>query len=113
MRVNNDARNFVLPVVIGSFVICLIIGHWWLYKSRSKTILQKWAEENGFEILWRKQGILSTGPFKWWTISQNQAIFRVGVRDRNGRERSAWARCGRYFAGVIFRNQIEVRWDEP
>jgi len=109
---NNDAPDLVLPIVVCSLAASLMIGFLWLFKARSKAILQKWAEENGFEILWRKQKFLVTGPFKWWTNSRNQTIFHVGVRDRSGHERSAWARCGSYVGGVIFSNKIEIRWDE-
>jgi hypothetical protein len=113
MRMNNDTSNIILPIVVGSFAISLFVGSLWLVKSRSGAILQKWAKENGFEILWRKQKFLVTGPFKWWTNSRNQTIFHLGVRDQSGRERSAWVRCGSYIGGVIFSDQIEVRWDEP
>jgi len=103
----------ILPLIIGPFFLVLFVGLFWWFDRRSKIILQKWAEENGFQITQKKQRYLfSTGPFKWWTNSRNQIIYAFRVRDREGRERSGWARCGSYFGGVFFSDQIEIRWDE-
>jgi hypothetical protein len=98
----------------GILAILLIVFVYWWFDRRSKIILQKWAYENGFQIMEKKKRYLFfAGPFNWWTNSRNQIIYYLKVRDRNGRERSGWARCGSYFGGVFFSDKIEVKWDEP
>jgi hypothetical protein len=100
--------QIVLPSLLGLFVVA---GFWW-FDRRSKIILQNWAEENGFQITQSRQRYkFFTGPFKWWTNSRNQVIFFVKVRDRDGRERSGWIRCGNYSRGVFFSNEVEAKWD--
>lgn len=102
----------ILPLVAGSFVIAVVVTVFWWFDRRSRIILRRWAEDNGFQITQRKQRYLFfTGPFKWWTNSRNQIIYFVRVRDRAGNDRSGWVRCGSYWGGVFFSNKIEVRWD--
>ena len=109
---DKNTSNVVFWIVFGSFILVSFGGILWVFRARSRAILRKWAGENGFEILERKQEFLGTGPFKPWTNSRNQTIFFLRVRGRDGRERSCWARCGSYFGGVFFSNAIEIRWDE-
>lgn len=108
MSGHGDYRFFVLPLVGGVLVFLV----WWKY-SRAKHLLHSWAEQNGFEILHAERRILRTGPFQWWRTSREQIIYFVRVRDGNGRERSAWVRCGGFLGGVLLSNQTEVKWDEP
>ena len=103
----------ILSLLVGSVAITLVVTTFWWFNRRSKVILQNWAERNGFQITEKKQRYMFfTGPFKWWTNSRNQIIWFFKVRDQTGRERSGWARCGSYWAGVFFSDQIEVRWNE-
>ena len=99
-------------MIVGTLIVALMIASLWLFRKRSKTILENWAKENKVEIISSKQEFLETGPFKWWTNSRNQTIYHLRVRERDGLERSAWARCGSYFGGVVFSDEIEVRWDK-
>ncbi len=103
----------ILVFVIGSFAIALFVAVCWWFNKRSKIILQRWAEANGFEILEKKQRyMIFTGPFRFWTNSRNQIIYFFRVRDREGHERTGWARCGSFWGGVFFSDKIEIRWDE-
>lgn len=107
---NKDAVSIL---VVGPLMIAFFLSIFWWFDRRSKTILNKWADQNGFEIVEKKQRYMFfTGPFRFWTNSRNQLIYSFRVRDRDGHERSGWARCGSYFGGVFFSNQIEIRWDE-
>jgi len=82
--------------------------------SRAGAILGDWATKGGFQVLsFERKYLIGTGPFKWWTNSRNQIIYRIRVRDSAGKERSGWLRCGSYMAGVLFSKEAEVRWDEP
>jgi hypothetical protein len=107
----NETPTMLLPILIGSFGVALIVTVLWCFDRRSKTILQKWTDADGFRLLEKKKQYLSTGPFKWWTNGRNQIIYFFKVRDREGRERLGWARCGSYLGGVFFSNQIEIRWE--
>ena len=107
-------QDTILAFVIGSFAIAMFITLFWWFDRRSKVILKKWADENGFDIVEKKQRYMFfAGPFKFWTTSRNQIIYWFRVRDRAGQERSGWARCGSFWGGVFFSDKIEIRWDEP
>ena len=109
----DSATDVLLPILIGIVAIAFFVGVTWLFKARGRAILTKWAEANGLQILDCKHRYLFfTGPFKWWTNSRNQIIYCLKVRDRDGRERSCWARCGSFWGGVFFSDQVEVRWTE-
>jgi len=111
---NNNASDTLLPCLVGLSALALFISIYWWFDRRSKVILQKWAGLNEFLIMEKRQRyIFFTGPFKWWTNSRNQIIYFVKVCDRNGKERSGWARCGSFWGGVFFSDKIEIRWDEP
>jgi hypothetical protein len=104
--------EIVRALLIALIVIAAFLGLWWLVLSRAKAILRQWAADGGFQLLGsEKSYMIGTGPFKWWTNSRSQIVYHVRVRDREGRERSAWVRCGSYFGGVLFSRQAEVRWD--
>jgi len=96
--------------ICGAFLgVCMMVG---LVGSRSKPILDKWATENGVQIVLRKLRLWPfTGPFKWWTNGRGQAVYFLRVRGRDGRERSCWIRCGSWFGGIWFSSKTEVKWD--
>jgi hypothetical protein len=108
-----EAPDIILQIVVVSVFAVLFAGFLFWFKASSKAILRKWAKENGFQIVKSRQGSFFTGRFKWWTNGRMQDIYFVKVRDQDGHERSGWVRCGSFFGGVLFSNQIEVRWDEP
>jgi hypothetical protein len=78
--------------------------------SRGRSLLNRWAQDNGFQILDSGVALFSAGPFTW-TSSRNQIVYFVRVRDRNGTERSGWVRCGGFWSG-IFSDKTEVRWKD-
>jgi hypothetical protein len=91
-------------------VITIVLGFYKLTIWRAKSILRKWALENGFEVL-RFERCFFTAGFGWFTTSRNQIVYSILVRDQSNDERSGWLRCGSYF-GVIFSNDAEVKWKE-
>jgi hypothetical protein len=109
---DNGTSHLVLPMIFCA-AIAVLVTVLWSFDRRSKVILQKWADDHGFQIARKEQRhMIFTGPFKFWTNGRNQTIYYVTVRDRNGHERSGWARCGSYLGGVFFSDKIEVIWDE-
>jgi hypothetical protein len=105
---NTDIFSFIWLFVFGGIGVFVIYLHY----SRSKRVLQKWADSNKFEILQFETRSFSTGQFKWWQISRGQHLYFVRVRDEAGIERSGWARCGSFFGGVLFSDEVEVRWNQ-
>jgi hypothetical protein len=78
--------------------------------SRGRTLLNRWAHDNGFQILQSEIRTLCAGPFTW-TSSRNQIVYFVRVRDKEGGEHSGWVRCGNFWSG-IFSDKTEVKWKD-
>ena len=97
--------NTVIILCIALVVIVLV---WTFFRSRS--ILESWAKENGYQILSSEIRLFSRGPF-FWTASNNQVVYYVTVQTSDGTVKRGWARCGSWWWGV-FLNQVEIRWDE-
>jgi hypothetical protein len=82
---------------------------WWHF-SRSASLLDRWAERNGYRVLDREYRSFFKGPF-FWTTSEGQTVYHVTVEDKEGRRRTGWVRCGGWFLGLLSDN-VEVRWDD-
>jgi hypothetical protein len=82
---------------------------WWHF-SRSGSLLDQWAEENGYRVLSREYRSFFKGPF-FWTSSRGQTVYYVTVQDKAGNRRSGWVRCGSWFLGLLSDN-VEVRWED-
>ncbi len=92
--------------------IGLAIGIGFLFQAmfaRSRVLLRRWAADNGFELLEYNYRMIRKGPF-WWS-QRGQVVYRVRIRDRQGRERAGWVRCGSILLGV-FGDQVEGRLDD-
>jgi hypothetical protein len=100
------------PDEVGTIVILVgLVGaglYIYFLVSRSKYLLNKWADENHFELLHAEHRIFRKGPFPW--SSRQQVVYRVRVRDDQGREREGWVRCGGWWAGV-FSDKVEAEVD--
>ena len=99
-------RNF--PTIL---IFCLIPIVLWWHISRSRLMLRRWAEANGYQILSSQYRVFRRGPFLW-NSSKNQTVYWVKTRDRLGYERNGWVRCGSYWWG-LWSDQVEVRWESP
>ncbi len=93
----------ILPVL--ALVVLSVAWHF----TRSRSLLEQWATENGYRILTSDYRVLK-GPL-FWTSSRDQTVYRVTVRSREGVVRSGWVRCGSWWFG-LFSNKTEVRWDD-
>jgi len=81
----------------------------WHY-GRSGSLLETWARENGYLILSQENCWFFKGPY-FWTSTRGQEVYRVTVRDREGRTRSGYVRCGGALLGMLS-DHVDVRWDE-
>ena len=97
----------VLGIV--AFVVFAIVMIAWHF-SRSRSLLDQWAADNGFRIIESSYRNLVRGPF-FWTTSKGQTVYRVTVEDGSGRRRSGWVRCGGWFLGLLS-DRVQVRWDD-
>ena len=77
--------------------------------SRSRKILERWAAENGYQILSSEFRWLRRGPF-FWTSSKGQTVYYVVVRTPEGPTKRGWVRCGSFWWGVM-QDKAKVRWE--
>jgi hypothetical protein len=92
-------------IAIAVFLMFSIV---WRFQ-RSGSLLQQWAEQNGFSIIDQEYHSFFKGPF-FWTSSKGQMVYYVTVKDSEGTIRRGWVRCGGWFLGMLSDN-VEVRWD--
>lgn len=102
----NDVGSVLAVVAFVIFAIMVIAWHF----SRSRSLLEQWAHENGFRIVSSEHRNLVRGPF-FWTTSKGQTVYRVTVEDATGRQRSGWVRCGGWAMGLLS-DKVQVRWDD-
>jgi hypothetical protein len=102
-----DTIQVVFVVALG--IVCVIAYIAWHF-SRSRFILEHWADRQGFQILYSEYRNLFRGPF-FWTTSRGQTVYYVKVRDKRGIQRSGWVRCGGWLFGLMT-DKAEVRWEE-
>lgn len=79
------------------------------HSHRSRSVLERWAERNGYRIIDADYRNFFRGPF-FWTSSKGQTVYRVTVQAK-GVVRNGWVRCGSWWLGLLS-DQVEVRWDE-
>src|SRR5262245_8247254 len=96
----------VFFLLFAAVAVILIVFHF----TRSDSLLQRWAKQNGFRIVREEYCWFSKGPF-FWTSSRGQTVYYVTVEDKDGVRRNGWVRCGGLFLG-LFSDKVEVRWDD-
>jgi hypothetical protein len=101
--------EFFPILLIPLFLVLAGCGIFWHF-SRSRSILEKWAEENGYLLLESDYRNIFKGPF-FLTSSRQQTVYHVKVRDEAGNVRSGWVRCGGWFMG-LWSEKADVRWEE-
>jgi hypothetical protein len=106
------SMSIIASIGVAPILFFVVVGGVFIawHFSRSKSLLQKWATSNEYEILHSELRELRRGPFLW-TGSGKQTVYYVRVRSRDGHERSAWVRCGGFWSGLLS-DKTEVRWDD-
>jgi hypothetical protein len=92
-------------VTVVSLVV--VLSMWWR-TSRSHSILERWAAENGLHIVAKRYCWFFAGPF--WLSADGQTVYYVTVEDQEGRRKNGWVRCGGWFFGLTA-DAAEVRWE--
>jgi hypothetical protein len=90
-------------------LVVVFAGLAWNF-SRSRSILEQWASDNGYQILHSEKRTLFRGPF-FWTSLTHQTVYYVKVRDPDGTIRTGWVRCGSWWLGLMS-DKAEVRWED-
>ena len=99
-----------IDLVAAAISVCLVIvGIVLWHSSRSRSILEQWAEKENYQILEKEYRIFRRGSF-FWTSSKGQVVYYVKIRDSHGVIRSGLVRCGSWWAGV-FSDKTEVKWN--
>jgi len=77
---------------------------------RGRSLLERWAAEQRFEIVESRLCVFFRGPFL--LVGYGSAVYRVTVRGESGMLRHGFVRCGSLWHGV-WRNNYEVKavWD--
>jgi hypothetical protein len=101
-----DLTPLISIVLVAAFLIMITRWHY----RRSAAILQKWADDNGYQIVEKELRHFFKGPF-FFTASKHQTVYRVTVCDEAGQERSGWVVCGGWWLGM-WTDHAKVRWDE-
>jgi hypothetical protein len=100
------------PFIIVGFllfgVFLIFITRWQIRRGRE--MLVPWCAKAGYELIDVDHRYLFRGPF-FWRASKSQMVYKISARERGGRVRSGYARCGGYWLGV-FTEEVDVRWDE-
>ena len=97
---------FLLVVVFTVVATGSLVWHY----SRSSSMLEEWASEQGYEVVSAERRFLRRGPF-FFTTAKGQEVFYVTVMDGDGRTRHAYVRVGGFFLG-LFSNNVDVRWED-
>lgn len=103
-------RSNIAVALTALIVVALAVLLLSLHYSRPGSMLNGWARANGFTILSQENCWLFKGPF-FWTSSKGQEVYRVTVRDSEGRVRSGFVRCGGFWLGLLS-DHVEARWDD-
>ena len=107
-----SSSNGAGVILIALLMIVLVVASIAWTFSRSRSLIQEWADENGYRLLDYEYRWIARGPF-FWTTSKGQTVYRVTIEDGRGNVRKGWVRCGSWLAG-LWSHRVDVRWDaEP
>ena len=73
-------------------------------------LVERWAADNGYELLRSEYRMQSQGPFSGPAVSEAQPVYYVQVRDPAGGTRAGWIRFRRRFFGLLS-DKTEVSWE--
>ena len=98
-------------LLIVAFLCAAALAAWGIARrwSKSRSLVHEWARREHLEILHMERGVFRRGPLFWFT-SKGQEVFHVTLRERSGRVRAAWVRCGSWWWGLLS-DKVEARWD--
>ena len=99
-----------MPLWAISGIILVIILLHIKQNKRSKVNLEIWLNNNQFRLIAIERRYLRRGPYLWKS-SKAQVIFRIYLTNNEDEEKIAWVKCGSYFKGAAFSDDLEVIFD--
>ena len=102
-----DTLFTILPAII--FVI-LITAFMTYHKNSGLREVEKWAKDEGLEILSAEYRWVKRGPY-FISSSNYQRIFYVTVRDESGKIKKCWIKAGGLLFGLLS-DKFDIRWEE-
>jgi hypothetical protein len=94
----------VVGVTILALIAALVTGRAW-----SRWQVGRWCKRQGYELVEFRGARFFEGPGAWLR-SENQAAYRVQVRDRQDQTRSGYVVFGSNW--LPWSRQVRVEWDE-
>ncbi|MCC6675544.1 MAG: hypothetical protein IT436_00235 [Phycisphaerales bacterium] len=94
-----------------AFLLVIVGAMLSLHMNRGRSLLDRWADENGYEILEADYRWMLRGPFFFRSNDKN-AVYRITVRDLEGDVRRGYARCGGFWFGMWLSPDVTVEWDD-
>ena len=94
--------TFIFSVALIGFAI-------WAWKKaavRSRILLDRWINDNGFTLVEYRTRFFKKGPY--WKASRGQKVLRVTVLDENNIERTGWVLCGSRFKGILSNDVVGI-----
>ncbi len=105
----------LVPLVVGA-LICGVVIAFGIYSYRSQyrradELVLRWAAQNNYEILDKEDANPpGTGP-KDRYASNKQVMYRVTVRDGQGRRKRALLKLGDKLVGTMKDDDLSVEWE--
>ena len=96
----------LLPAIIFVIIISVFMTH---HKKRGLRKIEKWAQNEGLEILSSEYRWVKRGPDFISSIN-HQRIFYVTVKDESGNIRRCWIKVGGFLFGILS-DKMDVRWE--
>lgn len=94
-------KEITIAILLGVFLICAAIWH----KDAEENAISNWAEENKCQIIEQTAPMFDTGPY--WMNDDEDAIYRLIVKKRDGEQKIVWLRVGDH----LFADKVEADWD--
>ena len=108
-----ESGEISMDVIVWMVMIGGIIAYttWWFYRTR--TMVNRWAEQNRLRVL--DYSVMPFPPYPpalvTLTTSTNQLIVRMRVYDNSiHRIRTGWLRLGTFWWGLLNVDAVEVFW---
>ncbi len=93
-----------IGLIVAALVFALATGRAW-----SRWRVRRWCREQDYELLEFRGAWFFEGPGAWLR-SENQAAYRVRVRDRRGLIRGGYVVFGSYWLPLS--RKVRVEWEE-
>jgi hypothetical protein len=95
------------------FVVLLFVARLFWERSRSMSMIEHWAHENGLHLASASRCYWTLGTPFWAARNQkNRTVYRIAVEDSLGNSLSGYALCGGLLLGLIT-DRVEVKFDPP